>query len=119
VVNGGTGGGIRFVEGGNVHATASGLTNIMNNNPRYFQIDMPKAPGTQKYAESIVATNWKFGATSFEVGLRETQDGEIADSITIERDKMYTITYTGSHNDRTAKAYISSITTIDSSDFAW
>jgi hypothetical protein len=119
VINQGTGGGIRFVEGSYVHATASGLTNIMSGNPRYFQIDMPKMPGTQKYADSIVAGNWEFGATGFEVGLRETVDGEPGVNITIERDKMYTITVTGSHNDGNLKAWISDITSIDSSDFAW
>jgi hypothetical protein len=119
VINSGTGGGIRFVEGSKVHETASGLTNIMSGAPRYFQINMPKAPGTDKYADSIVAANWQFGASGFEVGLRETEDGQPGVNITIERDKMYTITVTGSHNDGNVKAWISNITPIDSSDFTW
>jgi ABC-type uncharacterized transport system YnjBCD substrate-binding protein len=112
-----TSGGIRFVEGTNVRRTASGLENIMSGNPRTFQIDMPKAGEGNKYADSIVAANWKFGASGFEVDLQtsETDDTKVT-SLTIERDKMYTITVSGSHNDNTLKAWVSDTTDIPSNE---
>jgi hypothetical protein len=107
-----TSGGIRFVEGTNVRKTASGLENIMSGNPRTFQIDMPKM-GENKYADSIVVANWKFGPSGFEVDLKkgETDAGKET-SLTIEGNKMYTITVTGSHNENTLKAWISNTTDI-------
>jgi len=108
-----TSGGIRFMEGTNVHRTASGLENIMSGNPKTFQIDMPKA-GDNKYADSVVVSNWKFGASGFEVPL--TDNDTPVTTLTIERDKMYTVTVIGSHNDGNLKAYISGTTNIPSSE---
>jgi hypothetical protein len=113
-------GGIRFVEGTNVHKTASGLENIMSGNSRTFQIDMPKVGN--KYDDSVVVANWKFGPTGFEVALQTSEnDTAIVTSLTVERDKMYTITVTGSHNDDTLKAWVSNETDIPSSELggAW
>jgi hypothetical protein len=111
-----TGGGIRFVEGGSVHKTASGLENIMST--MTFQIDMPKAAGTNNYADSKTVANWKFGPAGYEVALQvSASDNTEKENFTIERDKMYTITVTGDHNQNTLKAYISGETSIDTSDF--
>jgi hypothetical protein len=113
-----TSGGIRFVEGSNVRATASGLTNIMSGNPRTFQIDMPKA-GNNTYADSIIVANWKFGATGFEVGLQTDEDDDTPiTSLTIEQGKMYTITVSGDHNDDTLKAWISDTTDIPQNELS-
>jgi hypothetical protein len=110
-----TSGGIRFVEGTNVHRTASGLENVMSGTPRTFQIDMPKI--NNKYEDSVVVANWKFGATGFEVALQISEtDNTTVTSMTIERDKMYTITVSGSHNDGNLKAWVSSITDIPVSE---
>jgi predicted small secreted protein len=104
-------GGIRFVEGTNVHRTASGLENITSGSSRTFQIIMPKVGN--KYDDSVVVANWKFGPTGFEVALQTSAtDAAIVSSLTIERNKMYTVTVTGSHNDNTLKAWISNITDI-------
>jgi len=112
-----TSGGIRFISGSHVYTTASGLTNIMNGNIRTFQIDMPKV-GT-KYEDSVVVSNWRFGATGFEVSLQQDEDDSTeVTTLTIERDKMYTVTVTGSHNDNSLKAWISNITIIPSEDIA-
>jgi len=113
-----TSGGIRFVEGSNVRATASGLTNIMSGNPRTFQIDMPKV-GNNRYADSITVSNWKFGATGFEVGLQTDEyDDTPINSLTIEQGTMYTITVSGSHNDSTLKAWISNTTEIPQNELS-
>jgi hypothetical protein len=110
-----TSGGIRFVEGTYVHKTASGIENIMSGNPRTFQINMPKVG--QKYDDSVVAANWKFGAIGFEVGLQTGEnDATPVTSLTIERDKMYTITITGNHNNGTLKAWVSNTTDIPASE---
>jgi len=112
-----TSGGIRFMEGTNVHRTASGLENIMNGNPRTFQIDMPKAGEGNKYADSVVAANWKFGPSGFEVALQTSETDETAvTSLTVERDKMYTVTVTGNHNDGNLKAWISATTDIPTNE---
>jgi len=110
-------GGIRFVEGTNVHRTASGLENIMSGNPKTFQIDMPKAGEGNKYVDSVEVANWKFGPTGYEVALQESAtDNTPVTTLTINRDKMYTVTVTGSHNDGNLKAYISNITDIPSNE---
>jgi hypothetical protein len=111
-----TGGGIRFVEGTGVHRTATGLENIMSGSPRTFQINMPKT-GENSYADSLVAANWKFGPAGFEAALQKSEsDGAPVSSLTLERDKMYTVTVTGSHNDGSLKAWISGVTDIPSSE---
>jgi hypothetical protein len=112
-----TSGGIRFVEGTNVRKTASGLENIMSGNPKTFQIDMPKAGEGNKYADSVEVANWKFGPSGFEIALQTSAtDATVVSTMTIERDKMYTVTVTGSHNDGNLKAYISNTTDIPSSE---
>jgi hypothetical protein len=112
-----TSGGIRFVEGTNVHKTASGLDNIMSGNPKTFQIDMPKAGEGNKYADSVDVANWKFGASGFEVPLQTSAtDDTVVTVLTIERDKMYTVTVTGNHNDGNLKAYISNTTQIPANE---
>jgi len=109
-----TSGGIRFVEGTNVRKTASGLENIMSGSPRTFQIDMPKAGEGNKYADSVVAGNWKFGPSGFEVDLQTSEsDNTKITSLTIEQGKMYTITVIGNHNDNAGiKAWVSNTTEI-------
>ena len=112
-----TSGGIRFTEGSNVYTTASGLTNIIPANPKTFQIEMPKI--ANKYADSVVRSNWRFGPPGFEVPLQTSEsDSTVVSSITIERDKMYTITVTGDHNVGTLKAWVSSEMDIPSNDLA-
>jgi len=112
-----TSGGIRFVEGTNVHRTASGLENIMSGNPKTFQIDMPKTGEGNKYADSVIAANWKFGPSGFEVALQTSEtDATAVTTLSIERDKMYTVTVTGSHNDGNLKAWISATTDIPTSE---
>jgi len=112
-----TSGGIRFMEGTNVHRTASGLENIMSGNPKTFQIDMPKAGEGNKYADSVDVANWKFGPSGFEVALQTSAtDNTVVSTLTIERDKMYTVTVSGSHNDGNLIAYISGTTDIPSSE---
>jgi len=110
-----TSGGIRFVEGTFVYSTASGLTNIMSGSPRTFQIEMPKV-GT-KYADSVIKSGWQFGPAGFEVDLQTSEtDATKVQSLTIERDKMYTITVTGDHNAGTLKAWLSDTTEINSDE---
>ena len=113
-------GGIRFVEGSNVRATASGLTNIMSGNPRTFQIDMPKAGNSNNaYADSITVSNWKFGATGFEVALQTDENDEtLLASLEIQQGKMYTITVSGSHNDNSLKAWVSNTTEIPQNELS-
>jgi hypothetical protein len=116
VINQSEAGGIRFLEGGAVHKTASGLENIMTE--RTFQIDMPKAPGTDNYADSKTVANWKFGPTGYEVSLQvSASDSTEKGAFTINRDVMYTITVTGDHNKNTLQAFISAEQPIDTSDF--
>ena len=111
-----TSSGVRFLEGGNVHKTASGIENVMT--ARTFQIDMPKIPGTNNYSDSLVVSNWQFGPTGEEKALQVSADDNAAKgSFSIERDKMYTITVEGSHNDGTLKAYISAETVIPLDEF--
>jgi len=114
-----TSGGIRFLEGTNVRKTASGLENIMsgNNNTKTFQIDMPKAGDNNKYADSIVVGNWKFGPSGFDVALQTSEtDPTVVSSLTIEQGKMYTVTVTGDHNSNTLKAWLSNTTDIPANE---
>jgi len=125
-VNNQTSAGIRFTEGSNVRKTASGLENIMNDNPRTFQIDMPKA-GNNTYAEKVTVSNWKFGAVGFEVALQKGADDTTLlgsagfTSLDIEQGTMYTITVSGDHNAGTLKAWISETTNVPQNEIggAW
>jgi hypothetical protein len=115
VVNQTTSGGIRFLEGNDVRSTASGLKVINNGNPKTFQIDMPER--NFGYADSKVAANWRFGRTGFEVALQTSEtDATVVTSMTIERNKMYTVTVSGSYDDNTIKAYVSDISDIPASE---
>lgn len=108
-----TAGGIQFIEGSQVRRTASGLATITDN--RTFQIDMPRV--ANHYQDSVVVANWKFGPMGFEVSLQKDEnDNTAVASVTIERDKMYTVTVTGSHNDGNLKAWISNTSEIPSND---
>ncbi|MCL2832400.1 MAG: hypothetical protein FWD78_04445 [Treponema sp.] len=110
-----TSGGIRFVQGTQVQATATGLENIMTT--RTFQIDMPQVPGTNSYADSVTVSNWGFGPTGFEKELQNSEsDDTPVQSLTVERDKMYTITVTGNFNNGTLKAWVSNVSDIPSSE---
>jgi hypothetical protein len=110
VVNNQTEGGVRFMEGAIVRRTASGLENVMTT--RTFQIDMPKlvSGGSNSYADSILVANWRFGPVGFDVPLQAGEnDSTTVPSLTILREKMYTITVMGDHNQGNLKAWISSI----------
>jgi hypothetical protein len=107
--------GIRFVEGGIVHKTASGLENVMTE--RTFQIDMPNVG--ENYADSKDVANWRFGPVGYEVPLQvSASDTTEKGTFIVERDKMYTITVIGDHNTAAGiHAYISGVTSINTSDF--
>jgi len=106
-------GGIRFMEGTKVRTTVSDLYYINNGDPITFQIDMPKAPGENKYADFITVSNWTFGPDGHEVKLQTSEtDATELTSLKIEQGKMYTITVTGSHNDGNLKAWVSNTTEI-------
>jgi len=110
-----TSAGIRFMEGTQVNATASGLTNIMTT--RTFQIDMPRVGNG--YATSRTINNWSFGPPGFEKALQVGEsDATPAGAITVDENTMYTVTVTGDHNAGTIKAWISSQTVIPSSELA-
>jgi hypothetical protein len=109
-----TGGGIRFLEGTTVRTTATGLENIMST--RTFQIDMPKLTNNS-YADSVVVANWRFGPVGFDVPLQISEnDSALVSTMTIEREKMYTVTVTGNHNEGTVKAWVSNVTVIPQSE---
>jgi hypothetical protein len=100
---------IRFYEGSVPRITPSGLQGITSGtqNAVTFQVDMPTIPGSKNYADSVDVSNWGFG-----VPTRTTK----LDPQTIERDKMYTITVTGS----IAKGFVVNIdggTAIDLTEF--
>jgi hypothetical protein len=108
-------GGIRFIEGGNVRETATGLTNIMNGNPRTFQIDMNRIGNN--FSESREFNNWRFGVTNYEVALDPVRSVVPVNPLVIERDKMYTIRVTGA-TALTVEAFVSAVTIIDSNELA-
>jgi hypothetical protein len=81
-----------------------------------FQLDMARIG--DNYADSRVFSNWQFGATGYEVPLQvSASDNTPYGSVTINRDRMYTITVEGDHNAHTLKAYISGNIPIDVSEF--
>jgi len=112
-----TSGAINFYQGTNIVRTASGISGIPNGNNRTYQIDMPRVQN--KYDDSVIISNWSFGPSGFDVGLQTSEsDSTLLDSFKIERDKMYTITVNGDHNDNSLKAWISSLADIQSADMA-
>jgi hypothetical protein len=118
-INNQTNDGVRFNAGGSVRKTPSGVENVMPSTTGQqitFQIDMPRLGTTNNYQDSIPVSNWRFGPAGNEVPL-QAGASDTSTEITIERDKMYTVTVTGSHNDGNLKAYISNVTPIDVTDF--
>jgi len=114
-VNNQTSAGIRFFEGSNPRVTPSGRYVINNGDPITFQIDMPKV-GT-KYADSVTVSNWAFGPSGFTAALQQSEsDSTSVTSLIIERNKMYTVTVSGDHNNGTLKAWISGTTDIPSNE---
>jgi hypothetical protein len=108
---------VRFLEGGSIRKTLSGLVNFPTGRQTTFQVDMANV-GTKDYADKRTVSNWRFGPVNYEVPLQksETDDTELT-SVDIERDKMYTITVSGNHNQGTLKAWIDDGVKIDVSDF--
>jgi len=102
--------GIKFIAGTTL-LTASGRENIGSGEPVTFQIDMPRVG--DNFMDSMIVANWKFGPSGFGVALQESEtDNTPVASLTIYRGKMYTVTVSGSHNDRTLKAWISDTTDV-------
>jgi hypothetical protein len=114
-INNQTQDGVGFNAGGSIRKTPSGADYVMSMAQITFQIDMPRL-STNNYQDSITVSNWKFGPAGYEVSLQMSASDTSTD-ITIERDKMYTVTVTGSHNNGDLKAYISAVTNIDVTDF--
>ncbi|GMO66456.1 MAG: hypothetical protein Ta2A_14670 [Treponemataceae bacterium] len=115
-----TSGGIRFVEGVSVRKTLTGLENIMpgSSNTKTFQYDMPKVGKT--YGDSVPVSNWKFGPVGYEKALQVSADNAtLKGSFSLARDKMYTVTVTGSHNDGTLKAWIDNGVAVDTNLGSW
>jgi hypothetical protein len=112
-------GGISFYEGTLRHTTVTGIYNIMPNDQYRFQIDMPSTGNT--YADSRTVSNWKFGPTGYEVALQVSEsDTTPLTTLTIERDKLYTVTVTGDRNTPgSIHAWIDDGTPIDTSGFNW
>ena len=109
--------GVRFMEGGTIRKTMSGLENTMPGYPLTFQIDMNRL-STNNYADSRVLSNLRFGPTSEEVSLQTGENNStLLASLTVEMDKMYTVTVSGDHNAQTLKAWVSNVKDIDVSDF--
>jgi hypothetical protein len=109
--------GIRFIEGPQSLATASGLSAVMPGMERIFQIDMPRNSINHSYAESVTKDNWRFGPIGFEVPLQTDEDDSTPlGPLTVEQNKMYTVTVTGNPYVVTLKAWISSIDVIPVSD---
>jgi len=119
VIDNQTSDGVRFLEGASVRKTLSGLENVPSGRSLTWQIDMNRV-SNNNYADSRVVSGWKFGPLGDEVQLQQGQnDSTKPESVTIERDKMYTITVSGSAGSTSnpLKAWISNTTTIDVSDF--
>jgi len=116
VVNNQSSGGVQFFTGTTQYTTPSGVRNIMST-PVTFQINMPRIGSV--YDDTITVANWSFGATAHSVPLQESEsDSTIKTSVTLERDKMYTVTVTGDHNAGTLKAWISSVVDIPADELA-
>jgi len=119
VIDNQTSEGVRFMEGASVRKTLSGLENVPSGYSLTWQIDMNRV-SNNNYADSRVVAGWKFGPIGDEVQLQASQnDGTKLESVTIERDKMYTITVSGQAGSTSnpLKAWISDVRNIDVSDF--
>lgn len=114
------GSGVRFLEGGSVHRTLSGLENAMPGIPLTHGITMPTVnnANTTNYAEFRVIQNILVGPAGSEVVLSKGQDDPTPlGSLEIQRDMVYTITVTGDHNQGTLRAWVSSVVKFDVSEF--
>jgi hypothetical protein len=79
---------VRFYEGSVPRTTPSGVQGITSGTQGVtFQVDMPTIPETKNYADFVEVSNWEFGVPTRKTPLGPTR---------IERDKMYTITVSGS-----------------------
>jgi len=108
--------GVRFLEGSTVRRTLTGMEFAPSGVPLTFQIQMPTVGNN--FAQSRVISNMAFGPTSDEKPLQTGEnDSTVLNSLTVECDKMYTITVSGNHNNGTLKAWVSNIIDIDTSDF--
>jgi len=120
IINNQTDQGARFLEGGKVNKTLSGLENVPSGYTLQWQIDMDRV-SNNNYADSKTFANWKFGPLGNEVELQNGEnDNSKVTSIEIKRDKMYTITVKGSVNTAQTnplRAWISDEKDIDVSDF--
>jgi hypothetical protein len=119
VVDNQTNQGVRFMEGGTIRKTLTGRENVMPSLPLTWQIDMNKV-SNNNYGDSRTFANWKFGPSGDEVSLQQSENDKTpVTSVTIERDKMYTITVSGEagSSSNPLKAWISSTVTIDVEDF--
>jgi hypothetical protein len=119
VIDNQTNQGVRFMEGATPRKTLSGLENIPSGKTLTWQIDMAKL-SSNNYADSRVVSSWAFGPIGDEVGLQTSEtDNTKLGSLTVYRDKMYTITVKGEAGSNTnpLKAWVSETTDIDVSDF--
>jgi hypothetical protein len=97
---------------GNLRLTNLLGTGITSGNSETFQINMPKMENDQ-YAESLTE-NWRFGPTGFAVSLQKGEnDSTPLGPLTVEQNKMYTVTVTGDHKANKLKAWISKVTDLD------
>ena len=111
--------GVRFMDGASVRKTLSGLENVPSGYSLTWQVDMNRL-SNNNYADSRVISGWKFGPIGDEVQLQQSQnDSTKLESVTIDRDKMYTITVSGQAGSTSdpLKAWISDVRPIDVSDF--
>jgi hypothetical protein len=116
VIDNQTNQGVRFMEGAAVRKTLSNLENVPSGYSLTWQIDMNRV-SDNNYADSRVISGWKFGPIGDEVALQKGEnDPTKLESVTIERDKMYTITVSGVAGTN-LKAWISDESAIDVSDF--
>jgi len=119
VIDNQTSQGVRFMEGASVRKTLSGLENVPSGRSLTWQIDMNRV-SNNNYEDSRVVAGWKFGPLGDEVQLLDAENSNTyLSSVTIERDKMYTITVKGDagSSSNPLKAWISSSKNIDVSDF--
>jgi hypothetical protein len=117
VVNNETSSGwINFIEGTSAYTTAGGIAVIQSGPPKTFQIDMPMER-IYFYSESVTKDNWRFGLLDYSVPLQtDEEDSTPLGPLTVEQNKMYTVTVTGDVNLGTLKAWISDIADIPASE---
>jgi hypothetical protein len=121
VDNQSTSGAIRFFEGNVPRITPSGFQGISSGTPITFQIDMnsvTNANDERIYADSRDVSNWTFGPQGFAVALQTSEaDATPRGTFSVLKEKVYTVTVKGDHNNNTLIAYISETTDIPMGDF--